>query len=141
MKINGLPVVDATSPLMIHISTRDTKLGKTKDPGACAAARCCMRTVEECTEARVHKSRAYLKMGTVWVRYITSPSLRAEIVAFDRGATFEPGHYTLSAVPKSQLVNRKKSRSSRNRTAGRKHRKGLVVRHTTTNVRQYGANR
>lgn len=141
-EINGLPIVDATRTIRIHISQRDAKLGKTKDPGACAAARSCIRTVDECTAARIHLSCAYLKMGAVWVRYKTSQALRSEIVAFDRGASFEPGIYTLAAVPPSQRVNNKKKRSgsNTNRNKPGKHRK-LAVRHVTTNVRPHGANR
>jgi hypothetical protein len=138
--INGVPIVDATSPILIHISQRDANNGKVKAPSACAAAKCCTRTITECTDARVHLGRTYLKMGHVWVRYLTSQALRAEIIVFDRGGKFEPGTYTLGAVPRSQRAN-KKAAPSKNKTTGRRHRKGLIVRHTTTNVRPHGANR
>lgn len=140
MKINGTPVIDATKSILIHISQRDVNTSKTKDPASCAAAKCCMRTITQCEGARIHVGRAYLKMGGKWVRYLTSPALRTEIVAFDRGADFMPGVYSLSAIPPSMKVGTKKPKKGGPSTQGKRARK-LRVYHITTNVRPRGANK
>jgi len=96
--IAGLPVEDADTPLSISITKNDILHGNTKDPGACAAARCICR-MPYVEEARVHVARTYVKMNGRWLRYATPQSLRQEIVSFDRGGTFQPGEYELSPVP------------------------------------------
>lgn len=140
MEIAGLKVVDATKPLKITISKADVAKGDTKDPGACAAARAAVRS-GECTEARVHIGRTYLKVKTpsgraAWRRYLTPKSLRTEIVAFDRGATFAPGEYTLVPLPPATRKARGTAHGSdtnknnhRPKIARIKHHKVSGVRH------------
>lgn len=53
MEINGKRVVDATKPISIHITKRDTTDGDNKNPSSCAAARAVKRDVPECVSARV----------------------------------------------------------------------------------------
>src|SRR4051812_36463432 len=107
MFINGLPVVDATGPLEIEITATDVAKGNSKDPAACAAAQACMRM--GFTEARVHLSRTYVKKGKVWIRHRTDPNIRTELVAFDRGAMFAPGHYVLTPPAPSDVGRKFKS--------------------------------
>jgi hypothetical protein len=85
MEINGKPVIDATKSLRIQISREDAGRGKTKDPGQCAAARAILRVVPTAKGARVHLGRTYIETDKEWVRYTTPPSLKTEIVSFDRG--------------------------------------------------------
>lgn len=148
MEINGMRVVDATRSVTLHISQDDTKKGNTKDPGACAAARSCLREVKDCEAARIHLGRAYLKVGKKWLRFKTSEALRSEIVAFDRGGTFEPGEYILRPMPPSGGLTKKAAGGygdNPNRPNRlKKPRKLRVMRakpHQTTNVRSRGANR
>ena len=111
MRIAGKKVVDATKPLRITISKRDASLGKTKDPGACAAARAIIRTLADVKGARVHLGRTYVEYPDKWVRYKTPNALKTEIVSFDRGARAEyaEGSYTLYApAPTDRLGNRPK---------------------------------
>lgn len=97
MKIEGKPVKDANKQLQITIMPRDVKAGALKNATSCAAAQALVRS-GVCQEARVHVNRTYLKEGDKWTRYQTPPALRSEIVAFDRGGTFEPGEYKLLPV-------------------------------------------
>ena len=54
-------------------------------------------------EARIHLGRVYLRTNeTNWVRYQTPASMREEIIAFDRGGSFEPQEFRLAAVVPSK---------------------------------------
>jgi hypothetical protein len=101
LKIDGMPVHDAKSRVVIEISRQDINAGKSKEPSSCAAARACLRQVPKCTSVRVYKSRTYLKVRNKWFRYHTPESMRLEIVAFDRGTNFMPGVYVLSPMQPS----------------------------------------
>lgn len=105
MKINGLPVTDASKPLTIKITAGDCKKGDSKEPQSCAAAQAALRQTSA-SEARVHISRTYLKFGKKWVRYQTPAALRQEIVSFDKGTGFSPGEYVLRAIPPSEIALR-----------------------------------
>lgn len=140
MKINGLPVVDATKPLNLVITKRDVSLGATKDPGACAAARSLCR-LPEIDEARVHLGRTYIKSGKKWIRYETPKAVRTEIVAFDRGGSFEPGEYIFGAIRPSHRNGRQQgSTKSQTKPAGAK-KKRRAKPHVVSGVRHNGANR
>lgn len=104
MKIDGLPVKNARRPVILAITGGDVKKGKIKSPASCAAAVACKRQLGA-SEAHVHKSRTYLRFNGHWTRYLTPNSLQAEIVAFDRGGTFEPGEHRLSLVPVTRNTN------------------------------------
>ena len=110
MKINGTPVKDADEKIVVVVTKNDVRTGTLKEAKSCAAANAlCRQTGAQ--EARVHFSRAYLKQGKVWKRYVVPMALRNEIIAFDRGGKFEPGEYTLApAQPTMRLdaPNKKK---------------------------------
>lgn len=137
MKIKGIQVKDATKKVTIKIAPADCKFGSSKDPGMCAAAKACLRQVPSCTEARVHISRTYLKVGNHWLRFQTPAALRGEIVTFDRGGKFTPGDYYLMPMPKSvQLANGKRTGTKPKFKRGRPghHR---VPPHRIEGVREY----
>ena len=148
MEINGKPVVDATEPLHITISERDAALGKTKDPGKCAAARCIVRTIADAKAARVHLGRTYVEKADYWVRYMTPTSLRIEIVSFDRGAVakYTEGHYTLPAPSPTARLDYSKKNPREARAANKRknhHRRPHIARvhHQIEGVRPHGANK
>jgi hypothetical protein len=147
MEINGKPVVDASRKLTINITKADTIKGGNKDPGACAAARACIRTPKTLS-ARVHLGRVYIEQKDKWLRFQTPGALRSEIIAFDRGGKFEPGEYKLIPVSpaNSDKFRKKASGSDTNRSNARPShtktaRKKLVVHRAVPNVRSKGANR
>lgn len=142
MKIDGLRVVDPKGKITLRITAADVKAGNTKDPGGCAAARCIMREVPNCVAARVHLGRTYIKTEKNWLRFITPEPLRGEIIAFDRGGSFEPGVYTLRPMPPSSRDDNKTWKSSDKGRQNPKHKqKPRAKPHTVTGVRQHGANR
>lgn len=137
MRIGGLKVVDATKPVSIKINAKDVKDGGVKNAAACAAALACKRLFNS-ADARVHVSKTYVKVNNKWIRFRTPQSLRAEIVAFDRGGRFAPGEYTLGKVePANRLGARKKPPGGHNPKPKRR----IAKRHMTVDVRQHGANR
>ena len=145
MEINGKKVVDATKPISIHITQRDTTDGANKDPAGCAAARAVKRDLH-CVSARVHIGRVYVETPKQWVRYHTPRSLRTEIIAFDRGGSFEPGEYKLGVPEKNRhvRVEKRTGRTGTNKDASAKRRKVLIAkvkRHEVTGIRPKGANR
>lgn len=110
MKIEGLPVKDATRSVILHITDSDVRKGRKKNPKECAAAQACKRQLGA-TEAQVHKTRTYVRFNGHWQRYQTPGSLQAEIVAFDRGGSFEPGEHILLKMPPSKLGKRKSGKT------------------------------
>lgn len=133
MKIGGGKVVDGLKPIEIRITKDDVRAGALKSASACAAARALCR--EGFTEARVHAGRTYVKQkdGT-WLRYQTTPALRSEIVAFDRGGKFEPGTYRLTPIQPSQSIGARAKRKGYNYT--KKSSSGPKRKnHVTTGIR------
>jgi hypothetical protein len=152
MEINGKKVVDAKSKAVIHITQQDTVKGANKDPGACAAARAAKRDIVDCLSARVHIGRIYIEHKDKWVRYQTPDSLRTEIIAFDKGGSFQPGTYALRPMSPAhrETYRKKESGTNTNRNKAGAHpakqpRKQLKIakikRHEVTGIRPSGANR
>jgi hypothetical protein len=151
MEINGKRVVDATRKAKIMITKRDTVEGDNKNPSSCAAARAAKRDVPECLSARVHIGRVYIEQKDKWVRYYTPEALRTEIIAFDRGGTFQPGEYELKPPSKSESeagrrksyfrsnVNRNKLGASPTKSPRRKIRVAKIKRHEVSGIRPKGA--
>lgn len=96
MKIDGLPVVDAKKPLILEVTSDDIAHSNPKDKAGCAAAVAAMRQ-EGVTKALVHLSKVYIKRNNHYERYEAPKKLRTEVVAFDRGGTFEPDEFQLNA--------------------------------------------
>lgn len=104
MEIAGKKVVDAKRPAKIIVTKRDTEVGDNKNPSGCAAALAAKRDIPECLSSRVHIGRVYIEHKDKWVRYMTPRSLRTEIVAFDRGGSFEPGEYVLKPPSPTETI-------------------------------------
>lgn len=151
MEINGKKVVDATKRAKIHITQRDATDGANKNPSSCAAARAAKRDIPECISARVHIGRVYIETPKKWIRFQTPKSLRTEIIAFDRGGSFQPGDYELTPPSPAQTeeAKRKYSRGETNRNklgniptkSPRKTLIAKVKRHEVTGIRPKGATR
>lgn len=127
----GLPIVDAKKHLEVVLTTQDIRNSSMKDPTSCAFAKACSRR-EEVVAAYFFLTTAYLEFPDRLERYMLPPSMRAEIVAFDRGGpqAMEAGVYRLSPIRKSKRLGRKTSPSTKN--GGGKHKK----HHRSVNVRK-----
>lgn len=124
-RIEGMPVVDATRPLTLHITPRDIEISIKREPTSCAAAAACLRQFD-IVAARVHLTRTLLQINGRWVRYITPRTLRQEIITFDRGGVFEPGDFTLKPAP----VREDRPTGTRAVTGKKRH-----LTHAVANVR------
>tara|TARA_R100000306_G_C4281676_1_gene95404 strand:- start:125 stop:541 length:417 start_codon:yes stop_codon:yes gene_type:complete len=103
MKLKGNKVVDATKDLVLIVMQKDVDFASRKKNHSCAVAKACAR--QEKMEALIHLTRVYLRNGEEhWTRYILPPSLRGELIAFDRGGTFIPDTYVLLAPKKSEKL-------------------------------------
>ena len=103
MKIEGTAVKDADDHLTITVTKSDVRLGSAKKARSCAAAQAICRQTGA-TEARVHVSRAYVKKDGKWLRFATPPSMRNEIIAFDRGGIFAPSTRWFQSSPPFALM-------------------------------------
>lgn len=114
MTINGLPVVDAKRPLPLEITTADITHSNPMDPAGCAAAVAVMRQ-EGVRAALIHLTKAYIRRDLggkpkYWERYEAPRRLRTEVVAFDRGGSFEPDEFELRPICPSQTIETRKAR-------------------------------
>jgi hypothetical protein len=101
--IDGKPVVDVDRPVTLQITQADCNRGSKKDPTKCAAA-LALKRATGCDECRVHIACTYLRFGNKWLRYATPPSLKAEIISFDRGGGFYPGDFRLHPMSASNRL-------------------------------------
>ena len=131
--LDGLPIVDAKNGLEIEVLASDIKSSRSKAPDKCAFAVACMRALKA-KEVRVHLGRTYVRHNGKWVRYMTPARLQKEIVAFDRGGSFEPGSYKLYAPQPTKKLNGKKQ-SPGDRAKKKNKSPGKGGYHLTANVR------
>lgn len=132
MHLDGLPVYDAKEPVIFTVTKRDIQRGGLQEPDSCAIAIACKRH-EHSSDARIHIYHSYILHKDHWLRYRTPICVAREIIAFDRGGTFEPGEYQLlPPLPSQRLENKvvKPGRKSSVRKA-----KKLGFMHITKNVR------
>lgn len=130
--IDGLPVIDAKRPITITVNANDIARADKKEPADCAVARACRRELHA-KEVRVHLGRVYVRTTPdKWTRYMTPKSMRAEIISFDRGGTFEPGEFHLSPPSPTKRASGKRQGTAKGQN---KRGKKYAPRHTITNVR------
>jgi hypothetical protein len=95
----GLPVIDATMAMVLHVRRSDLVGGYTMLQNYCVVAHAIKR--EQHREAWVHRSMAFVREGDHWVRYRLTGSLKLEVMVHDRGGEFKAGDYRLSPPPPS----------------------------------------
>lgn len=132
-------VVDAKEGLAIEVTSTDVRTSNKKDHKTCAMATACKRKFH-LDGVIISRKIAYLVRGNTATRYVLPGSVSREVVAFDRGGSFEPGRYRLSKPAEGMSLshyNTEEHRESsreyyRNRENPLKHR---APRHFTTNIR------
>jgi|SRR6266850_4313047 len=127
----GLPLLDATHDVKLHITPNDIKNSRKNDPANCAAARAGKRELKK--DVRVFLTRTYVKHKKKWYRFITPESISREITSFDRGASFEPGEYKLKVPSSTQKLGI--VRISGSGKSGKKNR--IRKNHATAMVRTW----
>jgi hypothetical protein len=125
MTIGGLRVINARRPIIVTVKPRDISRGRTEQAASCAAAKAAMSSIPNCVEARIHRSRVYIKRRDrdVWERYQTGGALRDQLMIFDRGGRFQPGEYELLPPVKARARTRGTKNRNRKRTHVRRARK------------------
>jgi hypothetical protein len=104
--IDGLPVLNAKGPLVLTITDGDINKADNKNPADCVVARAIRRQCHA-MEARVHLTRVYVRTTKDhWDRYRTPKAMRDEIIAFDRGGSFEAAAFHLPPVEPNKQVPR-----------------------------------
>lgn len=125
-EIDGLKVRNLTKQIKLVISEQDCKRGNTKTPNSGAAALAAVRQVPNCSEARIHIGRIYLRVkadnsrAEYWLRGKTPNALRTEIATFDRGGSFEPGVYSINPLSPSERPDGRSSGGKPKLGRGRK---------------------
>jgi hypothetical protein len=110
--IEGLPVINAKKPIMLHVTPEDIKAARKHSPGNCAVAKACQREWKA-KEVRVHLSRIYVRHNEQnWTRYFTPYAMRSEIIAYDRGGEFLPSVYTVNPPVPSQRTGKRQGSSA-----------------------------
>lgn len=123
-------VKDATTPVEIEVTRHDAESKAVKDHKACAMAVACQRKLK-LDGVIISRTKAYLIKGKWAKRYFVPISVSREVVAFDRGAKFMPGTYSLSAVPVGSRLGEYKT----GKKPGKRHYTNPRFRHVTQNVR------
>ena len=103
-------VVDAKRARLIEVAPSDLKRAVVKAHKACAMAVACKRKLS-LDGVIMGRKTAYLIKGRKATRYAVPESVAREIVAFDRGAAFEPGVYRL--IPHARPLGTEKAHGPR----------------------------
>lgn len=131
--IDGKPVMDAKRSIKLIITDGDVSAADRKRPEKCAVAMSCLRTTHA-KEVRVHLGRVYVRNNDHnWQRYMTPKCLRSEIIAFDRGGSFAPGEFVLSAPSPTRQTGKRQGTPPKARSKVKQ--KQRAPRHIVTDVR------
>jgi hypothetical protein len=125
-------VVDATAHAMIDVTKADANSRAVRDHGACAMAVACKRKLH-LDGVVMSRSVAYLVKDRQAVRYRVMQHLTRELVAFDRGGTFEPGTYALRKPEAERALGARRGGVATASPKKKKKRAGL--RHFTGHIR------
>jgi len=127
-------VCDATQPIRVNVTPKDSTGGTSKDPRDCAMARACVRMGYD--GAIIGVGNSWLIKGKKATRYQTSAGVAREITTFDRHHAFAEGNdYLLSAVSPSTRLGTKRTGkvTSGGRTNGKNDNRTKL--HHTVNIR------
>lgn len=103
-------VVDAKKRVVLNITREDIAFGKRKDHRTCGVA-VCVRRQENVDGVIVGVRRVYFIKGRVATRFEPTESLSRELVAFDRGGTFDAGVYVLNPVRRPTGTKTRRTRT------------------------------
>jgi len=96
-----IPIVDATTPVIIGVTAADIRKARTANSKCCAFARAAKHK-PGVVAAYFFRSIAFLEYLDRIVRYALPRDAQNEIIAFDRSGIMATGEYQLNPIPKSQ---------------------------------------
>lgn len=114
-------VRDAKDSIDIEVTPADIRSSATKDHNSCAVATACKRAMH-LDGVIVSRSMAYLVKGGVATRYHVPARVTREVVAFDRGGSFEPGEYRLNRPDEHIALGHNRERGKPTPGSTKKHR-------------------
>lgn len=124
-------VKDASRNVTIEVTKKDINSSQVKNLKSCAIAQACKRAMH-LDGVVISRSIAYLVKDKHAIRYVLSDAATKEIIAFDRGGSFEPGEYKLHKPHDAIAINSgHQAPTSRNK----KRAKRGSPRHLTANIR------
>jgi len=115
---NVTTISDADESINVTVSEVDAKLADPLKHEGCAMAVACKRQLHA-DGAVITLSNAYIVQGTHATRYTVTEAVKREITSFDRHGDFRPGLYTLSRVPLTSRIGRRKEGRHTGRHTGR----------------------
>jgi hypothetical protein len=118
IRLLGLPVVDATERLPIHLSVANVKTAVPNSHAQCSYANA-LRDVSGVIFSWVYKTGAIVVYGDKVVRYSLPTSVQKEVVVNDRNPDkVEPGEYYLSPIKPSDTMTARKVRNGKRPAGG-----------------------
>ena len=131
---------DATKDLILEVLPIDISRSTSKDPANCVFAKCAMRQINA-DEALIFRTRAYIRKGNVWKRYLVTEAVKRELIVFDRGGKPEGGKFLLKRPhPSAELGLPRRGERNRNSNVKRRKKQGpRVVFHRTGSIRYEGS--
>jgi len=124
-------VVDASKPLAIEVTKKESQSSAIKNHKKCAFALACERKANV-DGVIISIATAYLIKDKLATRYKVPSSVSREIISFDRQAGFAEGHYKLMPPSHSQRLGVEHG-SHKDSNKGRK----ILRHHITENVRKH----
>lgn len=131
-------VKDASDPVWVNVTKKDSNEGRKLDKADCALARACVREFSA-DGAVINVGTSYIVKGNTAVRFKTSTGVGREITSFDRNAGFEPGNdYLLAAFGPAQRLDAPRTKGPGTGPHKTDARRPNVHRHHTANIRLFG---
>ena len=124
-------IKDATRAVTIEVTKSDVRSSQTKSHRTCAIATACKRMLH-LDGVVISRAIAYLIKDGVATRYRVSDAAAREVIAFDRGGSFEPGEYRLVKPDHTIALGVERGTEPRPKDKRKKH---DTPRHITTNIR------
>lgn len=125
-------VEDAKRGIWVEVTEQDSTSSDAKSHKSCVMAVACKRK-QRADGVIISLATAYVVKGSVATRYKIPDSVSREIISFDRGASFSPGEYMLTAPTPSQKLGGSSHRGSNMRQ--RPKPKSIRRQHRTGGVR------
>jgi len=97
----GLPMKNATQPVIVVVTQHDVVYSRKANSKDCALA-CASRRIPGVKRGFFFRTTAWLERDDGFFRYALPQSVQSEIVAFDRSKQFAPGAYRLAPSTKTQ---------------------------------------
>jgi hypothetical protein len=116
-----IPIIQATRPIILGVAADDIRKASAKNSKCCAFSRAASKE-PGVIAAYFFRSTAFLEYADRLVQYGLPPSVRHEIVSFDRSGIMAPGTYQLSKVSPSNTEPQVRARrkATAKATAARK---------------------